>query len=99
VEEKFSQFHLNNSLRRSRILNNILHNSLPESKNYSLMYKSDVVNLQNADIHLQTVPFDSGVIQSNLLSCLTLMKRKSNFTIVVINLWMRKVFWNLINVE
>jgi hypothetical protein len=30
---------------------------------------------------------------------MSLMKRKSNFTIVVINLWMRKVFWNLINVD
>ena len=29
------------------------------------MHKSDVINIQNDDIYLQTVPFDSGVIQSN----------------------------------
>ena len=29
------------------------------------MHKSDVINLQNDDIHLQTVQFDSGDIQSN----------------------------------
>jgi RNase H-like domain found in reverse transcriptase len=64
----FPDFHLNNSsFLRTGIFHNILHNLLPEIKNYSPMHKSGFIHLQNDNIHLQTVLFDSGAIQSNYI--------------------------------
>ena len=55
------------SFLRSRIFHNILHSLLPESKKHSSMHKSGVINLQDDIIHLPTVLFDSGAIQSNYI--------------------------------
>jgi hypothetical protein len=64
----FPDFHLNNSsFLRTGIFHDVLHNLLPEIKNYSPTHKSGLIHLHNDNIHLQTVLFDSGAIQSNYI--------------------------------